>query len=195
MLVLCMAMLAAVSYMPLLGEDKIGAKSTNGDVMENWKKLAQPGMEHSVLAKKAGSWLITATCYKNGPDKPLTLTGVSEQKMVYDRFLCDEFTIGEGENLFKGTTYISYDNSTKTYQASHIGNMGTALCVMSGEHDAKLGTLIFKSDRNEPGLNNLNVKSRVVITGIIENKYIVSIYQTIGDQPEAQFLEMRYARK
>ena len=193
--VTCAAVLATLSFIPLLGEDKIDVNPSEGSVLEQWKKLQQPGMEHQVLAKRAGSWLVTATCWKNGPDKPVTLAGTSEQKMVYDRYLTEEFTLGEGESKMTGTGYIAFDNGNKCYEAMFLGNMSTALSVLTGEHDTKTGELVFKCERTEQTLNNLKVKTRVQVTGIYGDKYIVNIYQTIGSQPEARFMEMVYTRK
>ncbi|MBP9892496.1 MAG: DUF1579 family protein [Planctomycetes bacterium] len=193
--VTCAAVLATFSLIPLLGEDKIDVKPSEGTVMEQWKKLQQPGMEHQVLAKRAGSWLVTATCWKDGPNKPVTMAGNSEQRMVYDRYLTEEFSLGEGDSKMTGTGYIAFDNGNKCYEALYLGNMGTALCVLTGEHDTKTGELRLNSERTEKFLNNVKVKSRVLITGIVGDKYIVNIYQTIGSQPEARFMEMVYTRK
>lgn len=158
--------------------------------------LAQPGPQHKMLAEDAGDWTIEGKMWMPEGEKvvEMPMTGKSTMKMVYDRYLHEELTIGEGEQAMKVQGFIGYDNSAQEYQCMYISGMGTAMQVYSGSYDEKTKTLSFSLSWTDKGMGNMKRKSRVVSTKKSADEAKMEMYETFGDQPEMKVMEMTYKR-
>lgn len=158
--------------------------------------LAQPGPQHKMLAEDAGNWTIEGKMWMPEGEKliEMPMSGKSTMKMVYDRYLHEELTIGEGEQAMKIQGFIGYDNSAQEYQCMYISGMSTGMQVYSGSYDEKTKTMSFTLSWTDKGMGDMKRKSRVVSTKKSADEALMTMYETFGDQPEMKVMEMTYKR-
>lgn len=160
-----------------------------------WQKLQQPGPEHKALAEDVGDWTIKAKYWPEAGAPAIDMAGTSKMSMVFERYLYEEYTLGEGEHAFHGRGYIGYDNSNKEFQGVYFGNDGTSLHVMTGHADGKTNTLTLAGEWTEKGMGGAKVKQRVVSTRKSKDESVTSLYFAMGDKPEWKMMELVYTRK
>jgi len=187
MLILC------ISLIPALSQDAGGEKK-DATPQDAWAKLSQPGPQHKWLAEEVGDWNVEGKMWMEGAKDPMPFKASSKIKMVYDRYLHEEYT-GEGEMGMLGFGLFGYDNSNKEFQALWTTNMGTAMHVMSGQLDEKTGKLSMSAEWTEAGMGGMKVKSRVISTRKTKDEIAVEVFDTYGDAPEVKIVEMTYTRK
>jgi len=198
-----LAVLLLGALVPVLSQD-MGDKEepAPADPMAEMRKLHMPGEQHKWLAEDVGEWEISGTMF--GPDgkamvlpdgTAMTIKGKSTIKMLYDRYLYEEMTMGEGESVMKGFGYLGYDNSNKEFQAMYCMDWTTGMRVYSGQRDEKAGTLSLSAEWVEKGMNNAKIKERVVGTRISKDEAKMEMYRSMGGEPEKKDFEMTYKRK
>jgi hypothetical protein len=160
---------------------------------QDWMKLHQPGEEHKALAADAGEYDIEARMWMGEAKDPIVVKGTSKQTMMFDRFLFEEFTIGEGEMEYKGRGYMGYDNSNEEYCCCYFGSGETALHVLTGQR--KGDTTELTGQWTEKGMGGITVKQRVVVVNKDKDTTFTTIYGTYGDAPEVKHMELTYKRK
>jgi hypothetical protein len=187
LILLMLALIPALSQDEMEGED--------GPPEDPWAKLNEPGDEHKKLALDAGEWDIAAKMWMEGAEEPVETKGRATLKMVYDRYLYEEFSLGEGEQAFHGFGYIGYDNSNQEFVAMYCGNNQTGMQLLRGTSDKEGKTVTLKGEWVEKGLGDMKMKQRVEVTAVNADKTVTTIYMTMGDAPEAKIMEMTYTRR
>lgn len=159
-------------------------------------RLAAPGPQHKLLAEDAGDWTIEGKMWMPEGDTvvEIPMKGKSTMKMVYDRYLHEELTLGEGEQAMKVQGFIGFDNSAQEYQCMYISGMGTSMQVYSGSYDEKTKTMTFNLTWTDKGMGGIKRKSRVVSTRKSTDEAKMEMFETFGDQPEMKVMELNYKR-
>lgn len=188
MLILMLALIPALSQDGMGGDEEPPAE-------DPWVKLNEPGEKHKQLALDAGDWDIAAKMWIPGMEEPMEMKGKATIKMMYDRFLHEEFTLGEGEHAMHGFGYMGYDNSNEEYVAMYCGSNQTGMQLLRGVESKDGKTVSLKGEWVEKGLGNLKVKQRVDVISESKDKTVVEIYSAYGDDPEAKVIEMTYTRR
>lgn len=186
----CLLVALGVGLAPVLSQE---AKPEPEDPSEAWMKLQQPGPEHKWLAEEVGEWEIDGKMWMEGMPDPIPMKGGSKITMLHERYLHEDFWLGEGDMGFKGFGYMGYDNSAKEYCAMFCGNSGTGMRVLRGQKDDK-GVLTLAGKWHEKALG-MDYAERVVSERKSKDEAVVTIYIKYGDAAEMKMLEMTYKRK
>jgi hypothetical protein len=159
--------------------------------MAAWAELAKTGPEHAKLIKSVGTWKCEGKMWM-GPGEPTVSTGKAVFSSVYDgRFLKQDY---EGTFMGQpdlGIGYTGFNNATKKYEVVWISNMGTGLMLMTGTETAP-GTCEFEGSC--AGLDGKDMKHRLVLKHVSDDKQVLEMYMSEGGAPEAKCMELTYTR-
>lgn len=180
---------------PAIAKEKKHEKQMDQQaMMELWKKLAQPGEPHKLLAGLAGSWTTTTKEWMEPGKPPTESAGTAEMKMLLDgRFLYQEYNSQMMGQPFSGIGIDAYDNMTKKYVTAWMDTMGTGIFIMEGTASADGKTITLKGQHPEPGGGQM--KHRAVWKIVDTNSQTFEMYGTHHKGKEMKFLEIVYTRK
>jgi hypothetical protein len=167
-------------------EDPAGPEKSEKESRED---LHKPGDQHAWLKESAGSWQVSAKIWQEPGAVPTELKGTSRLQMLFDRYLYDEVTISQGDEVHEMRGFIGFDNGNKEFNALYIGNMGTDMRLLSGE---RAGNAVEFTCEAEIG--DTKVKQRVTYVRETENRTVVTIFAARGDEPEHRKMELTYTR-
>ena len=178
----------------LAKEKKADKKMDHEAMMEMWKKMAQPGEPHQLLASLAGSWTTTTKEWMEPGKPPTESIGTAEIKtLLGGRFIQQEF---DGEMMgqsFKGIGIDGYDNMTQKYVTAWMDSMGTGIFFMEGTASPDGKTITLKGSHPEPGGGKMT--HRAIWKLVDDNKQIFEMYGAHQDQKETKMMEITYTRK
>lgn len=180
---------------PVFAKEKQHEKAMNPqEMMEVWKKLAQPGEPHKLFASLAGSWTTQTKEWMEPGKPPSESTGTADMKMLLDgRFLHQEYTGQMMGQPYSGVGIDAYDNLTKKYTTVWMDSMGTGIFFMEGTASADGKTITLKGSHPEPGGGKMTHRA---VWKIIDNdNQIYEMYGAHGKEKEMKFLEITYTRK
>ncbi|MCB9933038.1 MAG: DUF1579 family protein [Planctomycetes bacterium] len=170
-----------------------GKEAAKKNMEEAWAELLQPREEHKWLAEQAGEWNVEARMWKDGQEEPISLHGSATISRVFDRFIFEELSVGEGELQMKARGHMGYDSSNEEFNASYITSNCIAIHVLTGQR--KDGTLELSGSWVEKGLDSTRVSQRVVCSVKDKDNHTTTIFARYGDGPEFKQLELTYTRK
>jgi hypothetical protein len=176
------------------GEAK-GAKDPKGkkNMEEAWAELMQTTEQHTWLAEMAGEWNVEARMWKDGVEEPVSLHGSATVTTVFDRFIFEELTIGEGDMQIKARGHIGYDTSNEEFCSSYITSNCIAIHVLAGQREDN--SLSVSGSWHEKGLDNTKVTQRLVCARKDKDNHTTTIFARYGNGPENKQLELTYTRK
>lgn len=180
---------------PVFAKEKQHEKAMNPqEMMEVWKKLAQPGEPHKLFASLAGSWTTQTKEWMEPGKPPSESTGTADMKMLLDgRFLHQEYTGQMMGQPYSGVGIDAYDNLTNKYTTVWMDSMGTGIFFMEGTASADGKTITLKGSHPEPGGGKMTHRA---VWKIIDNdNQIYEMYGAHGKEKEMKFLEITYTRK
>ncbi|HEX5136881.1 MAG TPA: DUF1579 domain-containing protein [Planctomycetota bacterium] len=182
-------MAAALVGAFLLG--RAGAQE-GADPMAQWMELAKPGPEHAKLMKCVGNWTVDGKMWMQPGAEPMLTTGKAVFSSVFgDRFLKQEYD-GKFQGMPDlGIGYTGYNNATKKYESLWICNMSTGVMLMTGT-ETEPGTCEFEGTCCGP--DGQDMKHRLVLKHVDNDKQILEMFCTQGDGPEAKMMELTYTR-
>jgi uncharacterized protein DUF1579 len=166
-------------------------KDAREDQMEMMMKAAQPGEQHEMMKKCAGSWK-TVTKSWMAPGDPVISEGTAEFKMILgDRFLEQRFTGNMMNMPYEGYGLTGYDNVKKVYTTMWIDNMNTSMMNGTGSYDAAKKTMTFKASSPGPDGKMMNMRMTNVMTD--DNTQIFTMY-SVDKGKEMKMMEITYTR-
>lgn len=189
--ILCVTLMVS----PVLAKEKKHEKAMDPqEMMEVWKKLAQPGEPHKLFASLAGSWTTQTKEWMESGKPPSESTGTADMKMLLDgRFLHQEYTGQMMGQPYSGVGIDAYDNLTKKYTTVWMDSMGTGIFFMEGTASADGKTITLKGSHPEPGGGKMTHRA---VWKILDNdNQIFEMYGAHGKEKEMKFLEITYTRK
>ena len=188
---LCVAMFAV----PTLAKDKKSKKEMDPQaMMEEYKKLGQPGEAHKQLASLAGSWTTKTKEWMEPNKPPMESAGTAEFKVLLDgHYVQQEYTSQMHGQPYNGLGTHGYDNLTKKYVTSWIDSMGTGIFTMDGTASPDGKTITLKGSHPEPGGGVM--KHRAVWKFPDANTQTFEMYGTHGHEKEMKVMEITYTRK
>jgi hypothetical protein len=184
---MCVGLLAVlmIGLVPALSQDD----SKEGD--DAAPPSQQPGPEHKWLAEDEGEWTIEAKLWMPGASEPTTMKGRSTMKMLWGRYLREEFTLGEGEQAIHGEGYIGFDNAAREFKSTYVLNTGTGMQMSAGKREGDVLTL--SNEHEAPGVGKIKIRVADKRTGA--DSRIKEVFGAFGDQPERRMWEFTYTRK
>ena len=180
---------------PVFAKEKKHEKAMDPqEMMEVWKKLAQPGEPHKLFATLAGSWTTQTKEWMEPGKPPSESTGTAEIKTLLDgRFLYQEYNSQMMGQPYSGIGIDGYDNLTKKYVTVWIDTMGTSIFFMEGTASPDGKTITLRGSHPEPGGGKMTHRA---VWKIVDNdNQIYEMYGAHGKEKEIKFLEIIYTRK
>ena len=108
-------------------------------MMDAYRKLAEPGAPHRLLAGLTGTWTVSNRVWMEPGSPPVEGSGTCEQKMILGgRYLLQEYTFvdempGETVTAFN---LVAFDNHTGRYVSTWIDSMSTGIYYFEGTGSA-----------------------------------------------------------
>jgi hypothetical protein len=186
--VLCAGLLIGLAVNIVISQDDIKPVD-----WQKWAEFHAPGEHHKWLAEDAGEWDISAKMWQPGADAPTEITGRSSMKMLFNRYLQEEYSFQDG-TVMPGLGHIAYDNNTSRFKAVYMVNVGTDLPMFTGQRSEDGNSLTLTTEYLDRGMNDTTIRNRVVITRKGDNVRVKEVVNQIGDQPERKAWEMTYTR-
>ena len=180
---------------PVFAKEKKYEKAMDPqEMMEVWKKLAQPGEPHKLFATLAGSWTTQTKEWMEPGKPPSESTGTAEIKILLDgRFLYQEYNSQMMGQPYSGIGIDGYDNLTKKYVTVWIDTMGTGIFFMEGTASPDGKTITLRGSHPEAGGGKMTHRA---VWKIVDNdNQIYEMYGAHGKEKEIKFLEIIYTRK
>lgn len=174
--------------------------------MEAMMAAMTPGPEHAAMARRAGTYDITAKVYMMGPDGPaMESTGTSTIESVLDgRFLFERMSWGltmpdpqtgqMTEMQIEGMGLAGYDNYRKQYVSSWADSMNTHMLSMHGSMSEDGTTMTSYGMMDEPGLGVSNRYVKYQMKYIDDDTMLFSIYDLHAGE-DYKVVEIGYARQ
>jgi hypothetical protein len=163
-------------------------------MMEVYKKLAEPGERHQMLAKLSGSWTTRTKGWMEAGQAPIESTGTFEQKMILgQRYLQQEYTSEMMGSPFNGINVLGYDNYTKKYVSTWIDSMSTGIYFFEGTASADGKIITQECNYVDPvkGPSLWRSVTRIVDDNTMEYE----MYLTPKGGNEEKMMEMTVTRK
>jgi hypothetical protein len=163
------------------------------EMMETYKRLAQPGDPHKLLARLEGSWSTRTRAWMEPDRPPVEGTGTCEQRMILGgRYLQQEYT-GTMEEPYSGVNVIGFDNHSKKYMSTWIDSMSTAIYCFEGTGSQDGSTITQECAYDDPVRGPLHWRS---VSRIVDADTLVyEMYITPQGGIERKEMEMTVSRK
>lgn len=109
----------------------------------------QPGPEHEILKRDAGTWDVTMEMTFPGMP-PMTMTGVETSTLMSGRWLITRFESDMGGQPFEGHGITGWDPVKKAYVGVWADTMGTQLTHSESTYDAEKDALTGWMEMPDP---------------------------------------------
>jgi hypothetical protein len=172
-----------------------GGTCGSGASMEQWMAMGRPGESHKKLDGMVGTWATKATFWMEPGKAPVETTGLSVNAWVLGgRFVEQKFygTCPMGI-AFEGMGFTGFDNVTGKFIGTWMDSMTTGMMNSIGEPCSSGKTITFRSEQMGPG--GVMMKSRYTIEFVSADSHKMTMWQAMGDAPEAKGMEIVYTRR
>ncbi len=193
MLAVCILVVGSVAAM------EPPSDSAKKAMMMQSMQAAQPGPEHKILEKMAGTWDTETKMWMQPGMDPMVTNGISDSKMVLGgRFLMSHDKSGEGIHMFENITMMGYDRRYEHFTVVGFDNMGTYYVTAEGTYDDESQTISLYGENKDP-IANFVQKYDIVVTFIDDDKFVSELVfknpeMTFG-QDEFKMVEVTFTRK
>lgn len=99
--------------------------------------------EHDLLKRFVGAWTSTGECTIAPGAEPMKSSGKMVSRMLGERWVVGEITMGEGDAAVEGILTIGYDPAKQKYVGTWTDNMQNRLWVYEGVYDEGDHTLML----------------------------------------------------
>lgn len=174
---------------------KAPAQPSENDMMMAMMAAGQPGENHALIAKCAGTWNVTCK-FRMTPDAPWQESkGTMKSDMVLGgRFLKQAFTGDFGGMAFEGMGMMGYNNTTKQFEATWFDSMNTGVTTFTGTYDAAKKAFTMSGECCDPMDPTKKRKSRSVMTFTSPNTMTEEMFEIGDDGKAVKNMEMTYTR-
>jgi hypothetical protein len=193
---MCAALLV-LGVSPALAQE-MPDSAAQAERMARTMELMQPGDEHKLLEKMAGTWYMAITIWMEPGSEPLTQKGTTKNKMILGgRFLLTESTSGEGFMSGQSLGIMGFDRRFGHYTSVGYDTYGTYYVTAAGTYDAETKTLTLSGEDYDPVMQGTQVYD-FVTRFVSDDQYIASIifkdeWHTRGGDP-FKMVEITYTR-
>jgi hypothetical protein len=166
--------------------------------MAKTMELMQPGEEHKLLEKMAGTWHMAITIWMEPGSDPLLQNGITKSRMILGgRFLLSEGTSGEGFMSGQNLGIMGFDRRFGHYTSVGYDTYGTYYVAATGTFDARTRTLTLSGEDYDPVMQHTQVYD-FVTRFISDNEYTSAVifkdeHHTKGGEP-FKMVEITFTR-
>ncbi len=159
---------------PVWAQDQPSPEEQETMRME-YRKLADPGPEHELLASLEGSWKQEIRLWMSPGAEPLISAGKTVNRMILGgRFLQCHSEAGEGEMRMESLTIMGHDNRSGEYTLIGLDTWGTYYITASGSLDHG-SSVITMSGRNADPIMGFEQVYDIVVRLVNEDKYVIEV--------------------
>ncbi len=160
-----------------------------------WAAYGSAGPEHAALARRVGSWEVTARTWSAPGATPREAMGSSEwQAILGGLFFEERFELKLPEGTYAARGIAGFDRIRNQYVSIWVDDSGTAILHSEGEADATGKVLTFASDSPDP-VNGTFHKIRTVETEVDADSWTMDAYRTGTDGREYRSAQFTYRRR
>ena len=155
------------------------------------QEIPQPGPEHKLLEKMAGTWDATVTMEGGAPP----MKGTMVYKMELGGFwLVGKFEAEFGGMKFNGTDTTGYDPIRKKYVGTWVDSMSPSMVISTGTYDEAKKALVSTGTGPGPDGRSL-VKFKSVSEMKSDDEMVHTMYIVTEDSGESKIMTIEYKRK
>ena len=139
-----------------------------------YAEQAQPGPEHEMLARMAGSWDQELKMWPERGAEPMVMRGVGESRLILGgRFLVGE-TSFEGIEEPVGFSLLGFDRRSGEYMAMGVDMSGTYWVTARGKPTPGSADVVLSGEDYNPALDHLQIYD-FVLTWVDDDTYTWSV--------------------
>lgn len=162
-------------------------------MMEVYKKLATPGIQHKLLEKLAGNWTTRTISWMEKGKPPTESSGTCTQRMILDgHYLQQEYASDMMGTPFTGINLIGYDNHTRKYVSIWIDSMSTGIYHFVGT-DSEDGNVVTQECSYDDPVTGPTLW-RSVTRFVDDNTLKYEMYMILKGGKEEKMSEMTVSR-
>lgn len=163
--------------------------------MKAWQSYMTPGEMHKLLNQMEGDWITDGKMWMDAKSEPMTSKGECSYKMVLGgRYQESEFRGDMMGQPFEGKGVLAYDNFKKQFESSWIDNMGSGIMRTEGQYDAATKTFNMSGKFVNP-MTGKDCKVRETLKIVDNDTHVMTMYNTMGSEPEFKSMELTFKRK
>ena len=163
--------------------------------MKAWQTYMTPGDMHKVLAQTEGEWTTEGKMWMDPKSEPMISKGECTYKMVLGgRYQETQFKGDMMGQQFEGKGVMAYDNFKKQFEGTWIDNMGSGIMKTEGNYDPATKTFTMTGKLVDP-MTSKECTVRETLKIVDDDTHVMTMYNTIGSQPEFKTMEMTFKRK
>jgi hypothetical protein len=163
--------------------------------MKAWQAYMTPGDMHKVLAQAEGEWTTEGKMWMDPKSEPMTSKGECTYKMVLGgRYQELQFKGDMMGQQFEGKGLMAYDNFKKQFESTWIDNMGSGIMKTEGKYDPATKTFTMSGKLVDP-MTSKECTVRETLQIVDNDTHVMTMYNTIGSQPEFKTMELTFKRK
>lgn len=163
--------------------------------MKAWQAYMTPGDMHKVLAQTEGEWTTEGKMWMDPKSEPMISKGECTYKMVLGgRYQETQFKGDMMGQQFEGKGVMAYDNFKKQFESTWIDNMGSGIMKTEGNYDPATKTFTMTGKLVDP-MTSKECTVRETLKIVDDDTHVMTMYNTIGSQPEFKTMELTFKRK
>ena len=184
-------------FIIITGLNFVYGQEISPEKMQEMMALAEPGPEHEILVKMAGTWEQTVKFWMKPGSEPSVMHGKSVNTMILGgRFLQSNVTGGEGEMKMEGLNLMGYDRRHKKFTTVGFDTWGTYYVTAAGPYDEKTKSIVMYGEDEEPTMG-ITQKYDIIVQIVDEDTYVTEIVfkdARTPDQKEFKMVEVTNKR-
>ena len=163
--------------------------------MKAWQTYMTPGDMHKVLAQTEGEWTTEGKMWMDPKSEPMISKGECTYKMVLGgRYQETQFKGDMMGQQFEGKGVMAYDNFKKQFESTWIDNMGSGIMKTEGNYDPATKTFTMTGKLVDP-MTSKECTVRETLKIVDDDTHVMTMYNTVGGQPEFKTMELTFKRK
>jgi hypothetical protein len=182
---------------PVRPQDAPSSNEQEAIQME-YRKLADPGPEHKLLASLEGTWKQEIRFWMSPGSEPIISAGQTVNRMILGgRFLQCLAEGGEGEMKMESLTIMGHDNRYGEYTLVGLDTWGTYYITASGSLDQESNVITMLGSDADPIMGFDQVYD-MVVRFADKDKYIIEVIfknpEMTGGADEFKMVEIIHTR-
>jgi len=179
-------------FLALIPISAIAEGDMDPAVMQEVMALAQPGEEHELLAKTAGSWTMAIKMYMMPGAPAMEAVGQIEAEMALGgRFLIQRSLGTFMGEPFEGITILGFDRRHGVHTLVGYDTMGTYYITAQGTLQDD-GTLVLAGHDDNPPLGSQDYEFHMRFPS--ENEMVTELYMSVAGSEMSKLVEWTATR-
>jgi hypothetical protein len=154
-----------------------------------------PGEMHKMMAMVEGEWTTDGKMWMDPKGQPVASKGEASYKMILGGRYQESTFRGDMMGMpFEGKGLMAYDNLKKQFENTWVDNMSSGIMKTEGTYDPGTKTYNMSGKMVDP-MSGKECKMRETLKIVDNDTHVMSMYVTMGDNPEYKTMELTFKRK